>query len=96
MPALRPVSGSVTTAPPETSEPVPAVVGTAMSGTIGCGYGGSRSRKRTCSWAQTRAAFAVSMTEPPPSATIACGRDSDRVSAAASTTSAVGSPGGLS
>ena len=33
MPFLRPASGSETTEPPETSEPVPALVGTAMSAT---------------------------------------------------------------
>ncbi len=35
MPALRAARGSVMTAPPETSEPVPAVVGTATSGDDG-------------------------------------------------------------
>jgi hypothetical protein len=37
MPALRPASGSEMTAPPETSEPVPELVGSATSATVGSG-----------------------------------------------------------
>ena len=35
IPALRAVASSVITAPPETSDPVPAVVGMAISGRVG-------------------------------------------------------------
>ena len=38
MPALICVSSLVITAPPETSEPVPAVVGISTSGSTGGGY----------------------------------------------------------
>ena len=37
MPFLRPASGSDTTEPPDTSEPVPALVGMATSATSGTG-----------------------------------------------------------
>ncbi|CAB4344248.1 unannotated protein [freshwater metagenome] len=37
IPALRPASGSEITDPPDTSEPVPADVGSATSGRVGAG-----------------------------------------------------------
>ncbi len=37
IPALRPASGSEITEPPDTSEPVPADVGRATSGSVGAG-----------------------------------------------------------
>ena len=37
IPAFRPASGSEITEPPDTSEPVPADVGSAISGSVGAG-----------------------------------------------------------
>ncbi|CAB5073408.1 unannotated protein [freshwater metagenome] len=37
IPALRPASGSEMTDPPDTSEPVPADVGSAINATVGAG-----------------------------------------------------------
>ena len=44
IPDLRPAAGSEITEPPETSEPVPADVGIAISATVGTGYSGLRER----------------------------------------------------
>ena len=70
---LRSFSGSETTAAMVTSEPVPAVVGTAYSG---AGLRSSRNRpaiQRTPCGLRARAAMtlAASMEEPPPTAMIA-------------------------
>ena len=98
IPDLRPCAWSVTTAPPQTSEPVPAVVGTAISGSAGSGICRSEARNSENvepSSAHSRAVLAVSVTEPPPIATTAWGLASSRACVAASTTSIVGSPGAL-
>ncbi len=100
MPFLRPASGSETTEPPDTSEPVPALVGHGDERHFGhreAGLAEPGTRRRwSPSWAHRRAALAVSMTDPPPMATTAVAPEATRARVAASTISMVGSAAGLS
>ena len=96
-------SPTVTTAAGETSEPVPAVVGTAISRIL-CAWSGywvtrlRASRKGSelahrqlgLSW-KSRIAFAASRTEPPPTARIASGSNWEIASTPARICSSVGS-----
>ena len=77
---------------------MPEVVGSAINGILGSGYFGAdaeNSRKLTPSCAQRRAAFAVSITEPPPSATTQSAPLFASSAVASSTMSIVGSPAGF-
>jgi len=98
-PSLRPVSRSTTTAPPDTSEPVPEVVGTLTSPMRGSATvsapASSRANGVPCEWA-ARAALARSSAEPPPIPTTASGGCARIRATSASTSSTVGSPGGFS
>ena len=71
------VFSSAITMPPETSEPDPAVVGIATSGTAGAEAARSRSaatvRYGTPALSARRAPLARSITEPPPIATTMSG-----------------------
>ena len=89
---------TVTTAPPDTSEPVPDVVGTVTSGSAGSVTATSkrvnRSNGSPCP-NSSRAALAMSMVEPPPIATSASACCSCSRAVSPAIISKVGSPGGL-
>ena len=95
---MRPCTGSTTTDPPDTSLPVPDVVGTAIRSTDGTATAASPVRKSSIGrpWPTTSlAALARSMAEPPPTATSTSGRSAATRAAASATSAGVGSPGGF-
>ncbi len=98
MTCLRPVLLSVSTEAPETSAPVPAVVGTRTSGTVGSSSGVAPPTKRAieppCETTM-RAAFARSSAEPPPMPTMASPPVERASSANSSVAASEGSPGAL-
>ena len=93
------VSSSAITMPPETSEPDPAVVGIATSGSARADS--ARSTSAATVWygrptlCARRAAFARSITEPPPIAITMSAPTAARAALTASASPDVGSPGGF-